>query len=110
MGSWGALGDIKPPKIRGPPALAPWGPILVLFSTLPLFTVYRLGEMFEGNFADTCSEKISLMLMGDEKTVKRAQTVSEDPHQHEQIFSPCCRFTDLSQLKIHGARTTDGFS
>ena len=33
MGSWGALGDIKPPKIRGPPALAPCGAILFVSSS-----------------------------------------------------------------------------
>ena len=37
------------------------------------------GEMFEGDSADMCAGKFPVMLMGDERTVKRAQTVSEDP-------------------------------
>ena len=37
------------------------------------------GEVFEGNYADTCAEKFPPMLMGDEQSVKRAQTVSKDP-------------------------------
>ena len=43
-----------------------------------------LGEMFEGDSADTCARKFPLMLMGDERTVQRAQTVSEDPHRRER--------------------------
>ena len=48
-----------------------------------------LGEMFEGDSAlQTCApEKFPLMLMGDKRTVKRAQTVSEDLHRREQKFS-----------------------
>ena len=46
-----------------------------------------LGEMFEGDSADTCVRKFPLVSMGDERTVKRAQTVSEDPHQRERKFS-----------------------
>ena len=45
-----------------------------------------LGEMFEGDSADMCAEKFPLMLMGDARTVKRAQTVSEDPHWRERNF------------------------
>ena len=45
-----------------------------------------LGEMFGGDSADTCAGKFPLMLMGDERTVKRAQTVSEDPHRRERKF------------------------
>ena len=37
------------------------------------------GEMFEGDSADMCAGKFTIMLMEDERTVKRAQTVSEDP-------------------------------
>ena len=45
-----------------------------------------LGEMFVDDFADTLAEKFALMLMEDERMVKRAQTVSEDPHRREQKF------------------------
>ena len=45
-----------------------------------------LGEMFEGDSADTCARKFPLMLMGGRATVQRAQTVSEDPHRRERIF------------------------
>ena len=46
-------------------------------------TSERLGEMFKGDSADTYGGKFPLVLMGDERTVKRAQTVSEDPHRRE---------------------------
>ena len=46
-----------------------------------------LGEMFEGDSANTSTEKFPLMSMRDERMVKRAQTVSEDPHQREWKFS-----------------------
>ena len=45
-----------------------------------------LGEMFEGDSSDMCAGQFPLMLMGDEQTVKRAQTVSEDPHRRERKF------------------------
>ena len=45
-----------------------------------------LGEMFEGDSADTCARKFPLMLMGGQRTVQRAQTVSEDPHRRERKF------------------------
>ena len=45
-----------------------------------------LGEMFEGDSADMCAGKFPLMSMGDERTAKRAQTGSEDPHQRERKF------------------------
>jgi hypothetical protein len=68
-------------------------------------------EMFEGDSADTSSIKFPLMLMGEERTVKRAQTVSEDPHQHEQkfliyIFLPC---TMTPQGCTMGIKKTDVF-
>ena len=43
--------------------------------------------MFEGDSADTCSGKFLLMLMGEERTVKRSQTMSEDPHRREGILN-----------------------
>ena len=43
-----------------------------------------LGEMFGGDSADMCNEKFPLMLIGDERMVKRAQKVSEDPHRSER--------------------------
>ena len=45
-----------------------------------------LGEMFEDDSADTCAGKFPLMLMGGRAAVKRAQTVSEDPHRREWKF------------------------
>ena len=42
--------------------------------------------MFECDSADTCAGKFPLVSMGDERTVKRAQTVSEDPHRRERKF------------------------
>ena len=45
-----------------------------------------LGEMFEGDSADTCAGKFPLVSMGGERTVKRAQTGSEDPHRRERKF------------------------
>ena len=45
-----------------------------------------LGEMFEGDSADTCARKFPLMLMGDKRTVKRVQMGSEDPHRRERKF------------------------
>ena len=38
-----------------------------------------LGEMFEGDSADTCAVKFPLTSMGAERRVSRAQTGSEDP-------------------------------
>ena len=45
-----------------------------------------LGEMFEGDSADTCAGKFPLMSMGGRANVKRAQPVSEDPHRQAEIF------------------------
>ena len=42
--------------------------------------------MFEVDFADMCAEKFPLMLIGDERTVKRAQTLSKDYHRRERKF------------------------
>ena len=38
-----------------------------------------LGEMFEGDSADTCAEKFPLVSMGDEQRVSRAQTQELGP-------------------------------
>ena len=38
-----------------------------------------LGEMFEGDFADTCANKFPLVLMGAEQRVERAQTQERGP-------------------------------
>ena len=63
-----------------------------------------LGEMFEGDSAlQTCApEKFPLMLMGDKRTVKRAQTVSEDPHRRERKF--CSFFLSLFRLIANSPR------
>ena len=66
-----------------------------------------LGEMFEGDSADTCARKFPLMLMGDERTVQRAQTVSEDPHRRERNLYPLLRpqkTKDIYLTKIFLAR------
>ena len=38
-----------------------------------------LGEMFEGDSADTCAGKFPLVLMGAERRVSRAQTRERGP-------------------------------
>jgi hypothetical protein len=43
-----------------------------------------LVEVFKGDSADICAGKFPLCRWGDERTVKRAQTVSEDPPRREQ--------------------------
>ena len=45
-----------------------------------------LGEVFKGYSVDTCAGKFPLVSWGDERTVKRLQTVSEDPHRRERKF------------------------
>ena len=46
-----------------------------------------LGEMFEGNFADTCAEEIPLVSMGGTSNpVKYVQTGSEDPQYCQRNF------------------------
>ena len=42
-----------------------------------------LGEMFEGDSADTCNGKFSLMLMGG-RANGQACADSEDPHRRER--------------------------
>jgi hypothetical protein len=39
--------------------------------------------MFKDDSTDMCAGKFQLMLMGGQETIKRAQTVSKDPHQRE---------------------------
>ena len=46
-----------------------------------------LGGMFEGDFADTCTKNVRSSSLWDKRTVKRAQTVSEDPHWLEWKFN-----------------------
>ena len=48
--------------------------------------VLGLGEMFEGDFADTCAEKYPLKLTGAEWSVKRAQPPETRPHLREQNY------------------------
>ena len=56
-----------------------------------------LGEMLECDSADMCAGKFPLMFMGDERTVKRAQTVSEDPHRRERkLFAKLIELTQSS--------------
>ena len=45
-----------------------------------------LGEMFEGDSADTCAGKFPLTSMGAERWVSRAQTRERGPHRREQKF------------------------
>ena len=50
-------------------------------------TSVGFGEMFEGDFADTCAGKFLLMSMGGMSgwsSVRRPG--SEDPHRGERIF------------------------
>ena len=45
-----------------------------------------LGEMFEGDSADTCARKFPLTSMGAEWRVSRAQTRERGPHRRERKF------------------------
>ena len=48
-----------------------------------------LGEMFEGDSADTCAGKFPLVLMGGEQRVSRAQTRERGPPSAlAEIFDP----------------------
>ena len=49
-----------------------------------------LGEMFEGDSADTCAGKFPLTLMGAERRVSRAQTRERGPHRREWKFWSYC--------------------
>ena len=46
-----------------------------------------LGEMFEGEFANTCAENSARADGGMSGPVKRAYTGSEDPHRRERNSS-----------------------
>ena len=46
-----------------------------------------LGEMFEGDSADTCARLFPFMSVGGERRVLRAQTREQGPHWHERKFS-----------------------
>ena len=48
-----------------------------------VMTCEGLGEMFEGDFGNMCANKFS---WGDERSIKHAQPVSEDPHRRERNF------------------------
>jgi hypothetical protein len=45
-----------------------------------------LGEMFEGDSADTCARKFLLILIGVQQKVKRAKKVSKDPNRRKRKF------------------------
>jgi hypothetical protein len=50
-------------------------------------TSVGLGEMFEGDSADTCAEKFRLMLMGEPSGVSSVHRPwSEDPHRKSSII------------------------
>ena len=52
-----------------------------------------LGEMFEGDFADTCAEKFPLVSMGAELRVNHAQTRERGPPSAPvEIYSLQCNF------------------
>ena len=53
--------------------------------------------MFEGDSADTCAEYFRSCWWGDERTVKRAQTVSEDPHWRERKFYQLITYPSAAQ-------------
>ena len=60
--------------------------ILEISETLDMSSK-QLGEMFEGDFADTCARKFPLMLMWGQVE----GPTCKDPHQRERkflVFSP----------------------
>ena len=50
-------------------------------------TSERLEEMFKGVSAERAPENFRSCRWGDERTVKRAQTGSEDPHRQQNILT-----------------------
>ena len=57
-------------------------------------TFEGVGKMFEGDFANTCAEKIPLVSMGGQAEGQAcADPRSEDPHRRQQNL-----FTTLSAL------------
>ena len=69
-----------------------------------------LGEMFEGDSADTCARKFPLMLMGDERTVQRAKTVSEDPHRRELKLYYFLKKSLFLDIYFEWVKLRNGFS
>ena len=64
--------------------------------------------MFEGDSADMCVGKFSLMSWDDERTVKRAQTVSEDPIGVNGNFQNCFFERGMKQVIIFFLSNKDG--
>ena len=101
MSTWGSdcVGDIielfnicfvNPPKLLGPPPLAPRGPFYFVkffkqfYQKLSLsldMTSEGLEEMFEGDFADTCSDRAET-----ERRLKRAQNFFHDLMAKLNVF------------------------
>ena len=70
-----------------------------------------LGEMFEGDSADTCGEKFPLTSMGGPSCGSRVlRPGSEDPHRRERNFlnvlDQKTYDTVISLCNIHGDRLT----
>ena len=59
-----------------------------------------LGEMFEGDSADTCAGKFPLTSMGAERRVSRAQTRERGHHRREQNFVDTVRFNTAQCFTI----------
>ena len=51
-----------------------------------------LGEMFEGDSADTCAGKFLLTSMGAERRILRAQTRERGPYRREWNSNIFCYF------------------
>ena len=56
-----------------------------------------LGEMFEGDSADTCAGKFPLMSMGAKRRVSRAQTRERGPHRREWKLSYKADYVENNQ-------------
>ena len=61
-----------------------------------------LGEMFEGDSADTCARKFSLTSMGAKWRVSHAQTRERGPHPRERNFVGYIylRFAELTVVQL----------
>ena len=71
-----------------------------------------LGEMFEGDSADTCAGKFPLMSMGAEWRVSRAQTRERGPHRRDRKSSQILAisfFFSLSLSSFHSDDKTSSF-
>ena len=60
-----------------------------------------LGDMVEGDFADTCADKFLLTSMGAERRVSRAQTRERGPHRRERNSSSLKNIMQKYQLPHH---------